>query len=78
MAAGDAMLDHAPFAIDEFEPGEAQKKARMVEFLAGRLGGDFAIFAQEGWQLELAQTTREQNLRYTDLNAQALGREISS
>src|SRR3977135_972391 len=27
----DAALDHAPFAIDEFELGEAQKEADMIE-----------------------------------------------
>jgi hypothetical protein len=26
----DAALDHAPFAIDEFELGEAQKEADMI------------------------------------------------
>jgi hypothetical protein len=30
----DAPLDHAPFAIDEFELGEAQKEAGMIEPLA--------------------------------------------
>ena len=30
----DAALDHAPFAIDEFELGEAQKEADMIEPLA--------------------------------------------
>ena len=41
--SADAALNDAPFAIDEFELGEAQKIAGMVEFLAGRLGGDFVI-----------------------------------
>jgi hypothetical protein len=30
--------------LAEFELGEAQKIAGMVEFLAGRLGGDFDDF----------------------------------
>ena len=45
MRGADAALDHAPFAIDEFELGEAQKIAVMVEPLAGGLGGDLVIFA---------------------------------
>jgi hypothetical protein len=32
-------LGHAPFAIDEFEFGEAQKKANMIEPLASGLRG---------------------------------------
>ena len=59
----DAALDHAPFAIDEFEFGEAQKEADMIETLAGGLCGDLFIFAQEGRQFELTQMMREQNLR---------------
>jgi len=40
----DAALDHAPFAIDEFDPCEAHNLAGMVEFLVGHRGGDFVIF----------------------------------
>src|ERR1700737_4832441 len=59
----DAALDHAPFAIDEFELGEAQKEADMIEPLARGLCGDFFIFSQEGRQFELPQMMGEQNLR---------------
>ena len=59
----DAAFDHAPFAIDEFELGEAQKEADMIEPLAGGLCGDLFIFAQEGRQFELTQMMGEQNLR---------------
>jgi hypothetical protein len=62
MRGADAPLDNPPFAIDEFELGEAQQIARMIEGLARRLGGDFVIFAQEGGQFELAQMMREQQL----------------
>src|SRR3981081_511000 len=61
-AHADAPLDHAPFAIDEFEPGEAQKEAGMIEPLARGLRGNLFIFAQEGRQFELTQMMREQNL----------------
>src|SRR6202035_799844 len=59
----DAALDHAPFAIDEFELGETQKEADMIKTFARGLRGDFFIFAQEGRQLELTQMMREQTLR---------------
>ena len=63
MHGADAPLDHAPFAIDEFELGETQKEADMIETFARGLRGDFFIFAQEGRQLELPQMMGEQNLR---------------
>jgi hypothetical protein len=63
MRGADAPLDHAPFAIDEFELGETQKEADMIETFARGLRGDFFIFAQEGRQLELPQMMGEQNLR---------------
>jgi len=59
----DAPLDHAPFTIDEFELGEAQKEADMIETFAGGLRGDLFIVAQKGRQFELPQMMREQNLR---------------
>ncbi len=58
----DAPLDHPPFAIDEFELGEAQKIAGMIEPLAGGFLGNFVIFAQESRQFELPQMMREQHL----------------
>src|ERR1700740_1331527 len=48
-----APLGHAPFAIDEFELGKAQKEADMIETFVRRLGGDFVIFTQVGRQFEL-------------------------
>jgi hypothetical protein len=46
MRGADAPFDHAPFAIDELELGEAQQIARMIAALARGLGGDFVILAQ--------------------------------
>src|ERR1700730_17523431 len=63
MRGADAALDHAPFAIDEFEFGETQQEADIIETLARRLRGDFFIFSQEGRQFELPQMMGEQNLR---------------
>jgi hypothetical protein len=58
----DAALDHAPFAIDEFGLGEAQKIAGMIEPLTGGFRGNFVIFAQESRQFELPQMMPEQHL----------------
>jgi len=63
VGGADAALDHAPFAIDEFELGEAQQEADMIEPLARGLCGDFFIFAQEGRQFDLTQMMGEHNLR---------------
>jgi hypothetical protein len=69
--------DHAPFAIDEFEFGEAQKIAGMIEPFAGGLGGDFVIFAQEGRELELAQMMREQDLGRRRVGGRSGGRHAA-
>src|SRR3982074_3403105 len=58
----DAALDHASFAIDEFELGETQKIAGMIEPLTGGFRGHFVIFAQESRQFELPQMMPEQHL----------------
>src|ERR1700732_5087523 len=58
----DAALDHAPFAIDEFEFGEAQKEADMIEPLARGLCGDLFILTQEGRQFELTLMMGAPNL----------------
>ncbi len=63
MRRPDTPLDHASFPIDEFELGEPQEIARMIEPLSCSLGGDLIVFAQEGWQFELPQMMRQQNLR---------------
>src|SRR4029450_2974542 len=59
----DAALDHAPFTIDEFEFGEAQEEADMIETLAAGFSGELFILAEEGRQFKLAQMMREQDLR---------------
>ena len=42
MRGADAALDHAPFAIDEFEFGETQQEADMIETFACRLVATFS------------------------------------
>ena len=59
----NAALDHAPFAVDEFEFDEAQQIADMIVTFARRLGGDLLIFPQDRRQFELPQMMGEQNPR---------------
>ena len=44
MRGADAALDHAPFAIDEFEFGETQQEADMIETFACRATELLAAF----------------------------------
>jgi hypothetical protein len=76
--AADAALDHAPFAIDEFEFGETQQKADMIEPLARGLCGDLFIFAHEGRQFELTQIMGEQNLRRRRAGNRSRRRQLRS
>ncbi len=55
-------LDHAALPVNQFQLGKPQKIAGMIEPVMRRLGGDFLIFTQKGWQFELAQMMREQHL----------------
>src|SRR5215469_15212944 len=43
----DAALDHPLFPLDQFEFGQAQQIAGMVDALGGALLGELVIFAQE-------------------------------
>ena len=59
----DAALDHPPFPLDQFEFGQAQQIAGMINALCGALLGEFVVFAQEGRQPERLQMVGEQQLR---------------
>src|ERR1700720_4032335 len=74
----DAALDHALFAIDEFEFGETQKEADMIEPLARGLCGDLFIFAHEGRQFELTQMMGEQKLRRRRAGNRSRRRQLRS
>src|SRR5437762_7976854 len=58
----DAALDHPPFPVDQFEFGQAQQIAGMVDALGGALLGELVVFAQEGRQLERLEVVGEQKL----------------
>src|SRR6516225_2657467 len=59
----DAALDHPPIALDQFEFGQAQQIAGMVDAFGGALPGELVIFAQERRQLERLEVMGEQKLR---------------
>jgi hypothetical protein len=59
----DAALDHSPFPVDQFEFGQAQQIAGMVDVLGGALLRELVIFAQERRQLERFEVMGEQKLR---------------
>ena len=58
----DPTLDHAPFAVDQLQFGQAQQKADVIEALGGALPSELVVFAQERRQLERLQVMREQKL----------------
>ena len=59
----DAALDHPPFPVDQFEFGQAQQIAGMVDAFGGALLGKLVVFAQERRQLERLEVMGEQKLR---------------
>ena len=58
----DSALDHPPFALDQFEFGQAQKITRVVDPFGSALLGDLVVFTQERRQPERFQVMREQEL----------------
>src|SRR6266478_6636112 len=58
----DPTLDHAPFAVDQLQFGQAQQKADVIEALGGALPSELVVFAQECRQLERLQVMSEQQL----------------
>ena len=59
----DAALDHAALPLDQFEFGQAQQVAGVVDTLGGALPGELVVFAQERRQFEGLEMMREQQLR---------------
>ena len=55
-------LHHAPFAVDQFQFGQAQKKADMIEAFGSALPSELVVLAQERRQLERLQVMSEQKL----------------
>ena len=58
----DAALDHPSFPLDQFEFGQAQQIAGMVDALGSTLLGELVVFAQERRQLEYLEVMGEQKL----------------
>ena len=51
----DAALHHALVAVDEFQFGETQQVVGVVGAFGGALGGQLAVFPEEGGQLQLEE-----------------------
>ena len=48
----DAPLDHAPFAIDQFQLHQPGQELNMIQALGRALARHFLVFPQEGRQLQ--------------------------
>ena len=51
----NAALHHALVSVDEFQFGQTQQVVRVVHILGGALGGQLAVFPQEGGQPQFLQ-----------------------
>jgi hypothetical protein len=59
----DATFDHPAFPLDQFEFGQAQQIAGMIDPFGGALLGELVVFAQEGRQPERLEMMGKQELR---------------
>ncbi len=57
-----AMFHHTPFPVDEFQFGEAQKVAGMIDTFCRALFGNFVILTQESRQAQALQMMGQQQL----------------
>ena len=58
----DPPLDHSAFAVDQFQLGQAEQIAHVVDALGGTLAGNLVVLAQEGRKLEGLQVMGQQHL----------------
>ena len=70
----DSALDSPPFPVDQFELGQAQQIAGMVDTLGSALLGKLVVFTQECRQLERLEMMRKQQLRRVAHDAAPLSR----
>ena len=56
----DPALHHALVSVDEFQFGETEQVVGMVCAFGGALGGQLAVFSQEGGQLQLLEVVLQQ------------------
>ena len=59
----DPALDHAPFAVDQFQLNQPQQIAGVVEAAPGAVPGDLVVLAQDRRQLQLLEVMGEQDAR---------------
>lgn len=55
-------FDHAAFALNEFQFGEPQQIARIVDAILGTQTGELVVLGEEGRQLQLFEVMAEQRL----------------
>ena len=55
--AANAALHHAPLAFDQLELAEPEQIAHMIDAAGRAFLRDFLVFGENGWQLELLNTT---------------------
>jgi hypothetical protein len=70
----DAASARPPFPVDQFELGQAQQIAGMIDPLGGALPGELVVFTQERRQLERLEMMRKQQLRRLAHGAAPLSR----
>ena len=58
----DPPFDHPPLPLDQFQFGQTQQVARVVDTLGGALPGELVVLAQERRQLECLEVVGEQKL----------------
>jgi len=56
-------LLHAPLTFDQLKLAKPQQIAHMIDAAARAFLGDFLVFGENGWQLELLEMMPEQQLR---------------
>ena len=59
----DPPLDHAAFAVDQLQFGQADQIAHMIGALGSTLAGQLVVFAQKGRQLQGLEVMGQQHLR---------------
>jgi hypothetical protein len=59
----NAALHHTPLPLDQLKLAKPEQIAHMIDAAARAFLGDFLIFGENGWQLELLEMMPEQQLR---------------
>ena len=63
-SGANAALHHTPLALNQFKLAKPEQIAHMIDAAARAFLGDFFVFGENGWQLELLEMMPEQQLRF--------------